>query len=87
MMSVYLIFMGGHHVCYRTHFVALQVRDLDRSARFYTERLGLQRAPSSPPGAVVFTTAPIPFAVREPLVDLDATPAGLGGGAVAEGRR
>jgi hypothetical protein len=24
-------------------------------------------------GAVVFTTAPIPFAVREPLVDLDAT--------------
>ncbi|WP_433380925.1 VOC family protein [Streptosporangium sp. CA-115845] len=31
------------------------------------------RAPASPPGAVVFTTAPIPFAVREPLpgVDLD----------------
>ncbi len=54
-------------------FVALQVRDLEASARFYTERLRLRRAPVSPPGAVVFTTEPIPFAVREPMVDLDAT--------------
>jgi predicted enzyme related to lactoylglutathione lyase len=53
-------------------FVALQVRDLDASARFYTERLGLIRAPAAPPGAVVFATEPIPFAVREPAVDLDA---------------
>lgn len=53
-------------------FVALQVRDLEASARFYTERLGLRRAPGSPPGAVVFATEPIPFAVREPMVDLDA---------------
>jgi predicted enzyme related to lactoylglutathione lyase len=53
-------------------FVALQVRDLEASARFYTERLGLARAPGSPPGAVVFATEPIPFAVREPAVDLDA---------------
>ncbi|HEX6340739.1 VOC family protein [Umezawaea sp.] len=55
-------------------FLALQVRDLDRAAEFYETHLGLRRATASPPGAVVFDTAPIPFAVREPLpgVDLDA---------------
>jgi predicted enzyme related to lactoylglutathione lyase len=55
-------------------FLALQVRDLDRSASFYESRLGLRRLPASPPGAVVFDTKPIPFAVREPLpgIDLEA---------------
>lgn len=55
-------------------FLALQVRDLDASADFYETRLGLRRAPQSPPGAVVFDTRPVPFAVRTPLpgVDLDA---------------
>ena len=53
-------------------FVALQVRDLEASARFYPEQLGLARAPVAPPGAVVFATTPIPFAIREPAVDLDA---------------
>lgn len=55
-------------------FIALQVRDLSAAAAFYETRLGLRRAPVSPPHAVVFATTPIAFALREPLpgVDLDA---------------
>lgn len=55
-------------------FLALQVRDVERSASFYETQLGLRRLPVSPPGAVVFDTAPASFAVREPLpgVVLDA---------------
>src|ERR1700721_2393723 len=60
-------------------FVALQVRDPGGSAAFYTEPLGLVRAQASPDHAVVFATEPIAFAVREPLVDLEAV-AHLGGG-------
>ncbi len=52
-------------------FVALQVTDLEASAAFYEERLGLTRAPVAPPGAVVFATSPVAFAVREPLPGLD----------------
>lgn len=55
-------------------FLALQVRDLEAAAQFFERHLGMTRAPAGPPGAIVFDTAPIPFAVREPLpgVDLDA---------------
>lgn len=53
-------------------FVGLQVRDVERSAAFYTDIIGLKRAPGGPPGAAVFATDPIPFAVRVPSVDLDA---------------
>ncbi|MDV6303146.1 MULTISPECIES: VOC family protein [Rhodococcus] len=61
-------------------FLSLQVRDLAVSADFYESRLGLVRAPQAPPGAVVFTTSPIPFAVRNPTpgTDLDSGQAGLG---------
>ena len=55
-------------------FIALQVRNLAQAADFYEGVVGLTRAPSSPPGAVLFQTAPVPFAVREaaPGVDLNA---------------
>jgi len=61
-------------------FLALQVDDLERAAAFYEQKLDLERAPGSPPGAVVFATRPIPFAVRDPLpgTDLDAGEPGLG---------
>ena len=39
-------------------FIALQVRDLERSAQFYETYLGLRRTPHAPPNAVVFATEP-----------------------------
>ena len=54
-------------------FIALQVRDLRASTDFYVNTLGLVTHDQSPPGAVVFETSPIPFAIREPMVDLDET--------------
>jgi predicted enzyme related to lactoylglutathione lyase len=56
-------------------FISLQVSDLERSAAFYEQYLGLVRSPAGPPHAVVFDTKPIAFAVRDlmPGVDLHAT--------------
>lgn len=61
-------------------FVALQVSDPEGSASFYEDALGLTRTPHSPPGAVVFDTKPISFALRTALpgIDLAAGPAGNG---------
>jgi predicted enzyme related to lactoylglutathione lyase len=60
-------------------FIALQVRDLEKAARFYEDVVGLTRAPFSPPHAVVFDTQPT-FAVRDPGpgVDLESGQPGLG---------
>ncbi len=52
-------------------FIALQVRDVERAAEFYETRLGLKRTSVAPPGAVVFDTKPVSFAVREPLPGVD----------------
>jgi catechol 2,3-dioxygenase-like lactoylglutathione lyase family enzyme len=54
-------------------FIGLQVSDLERSRIFWTEIVGLRPAPQSPPGAVVFVTKPIPFAITTPKVDLKAS--------------
>jgi catechol 2,3-dioxygenase-like lactoylglutathione lyase family enzyme len=57
-------------------FISLQVRDLAASQAFYETYLGLVRSPAGPPHAVVFTTTPIAFAVRDlaPGTDLDGVP-------------
>jgi predicted enzyme related to lactoylglutathione lyase len=60
-------------------FIALQVRDLAASRKFYVEIFGFEAAAHSPPGAVVFKTAPIPLALREPIRPLPETgPLGVG---------
>jgi predicted enzyme related to lactoylglutathione lyase len=62
----------------RPDFISLQVRDLEHSAAFYEQYLGLKRSDAGPPHAVVFDTKPIAFAVRDVVrdvvagVDLDA---------------
>ena len=48
-------------------FIALQVRDLAKSAAFYRNVFGFTMADRNPPGAVVFATKPIALALREPL--------------------
>ncbi|OYX31945.1 MAG: glyoxalase [Caulobacterales bacterium 32-69-10] len=60
-------------------FIALQVRDLTASARFYADVFGFEAQERSPPGAVVLKTRPIPLALREPLRPLPQTgPLGVG---------
>jgi len=54
-------------------FIGLQVKDIDAARTFYADIVGLPLAPMSPPGAVVFDTRPVPFAVRTPVIDLEAT--------------
>ena len=55
-------------------FVSLQVSDLDASRHFYTEILGFEPlATGQQPGACVFATQlGAVFAIRKPLVDLQA---------------
>ncbi|MDH0866902.1 VOC family protein [Mitsuaria sp. GD03876] len=60
-------------------FIGIQTDDLDGARAFYTDVLGLKTAAFSPPGAVVFDTQPIPFAVRKPIAPLSGTD-GLGEG-------
>jgi predicted enzyme related to lactoylglutathione lyase len=51
-------------------FVGIQTHDLDAARAFYADVVGLKVAAQSPPGAVVFDTRPIPFAVRTPVAEL-----------------
>lgn len=54
-------------------FVSLQVRSLQAARQFYADLIGFLPAPEAPPNALVFQTqAGAIFAVRLPLVDLEA---------------
>jgi predicted enzyme related to lactoylglutathione lyase len=60
-------------------FIALQVRDLAASRKFYLEIFGFEAAPQGPAHAAVFRTQPIALALREPLRPLPETgPLGVG---------
>ena len=60
-------------------FIALQVRDLAASRTFYVDVFGFNVSDHCPPGAVIFRTAPVPLALRDPLRLLPETgPLGVG---------
>ncbi|MFH1987968.1 MAG: VOC family protein [Pseudomonadota bacterium] len=60
-------------------FIALQVRNLAASHKFYVDIFGFEASAHCPPGAVIFKTEPIPLALREPLRALpEAGPLGVG---------
>lgn len=60
-------------------FIALQVRDLAASRKFYVETFGFEVSAHCPPGAVIFKTEPIPLALRDPLYPLpEVGPLGMG---------
>ena len=54
-------------------FISLQVSDLEGSAAFYQNHLGLTRSEAGPPHAVVFETKPVAFALRELIPGTDLT--------------
>lgn len=60
-------------------FIALQVRNLAASRRFYLEIFGFEASAHCPPGAAIFKTEPITLALREPIHALpDTGPLGIG---------
>jgi predicted enzyme related to lactoylglutathione lyase len=60
-------------------FIALQVRNLAASAKFYENVFGFSIEAQSPPGAILLRTKPISLALRNPLRPLPETgPLGVG---------
>ncbi|MCH4091200.1 VOC family protein [Acetobacter sp.] len=60
-------------------FIAIQTEDLQAARAFYGDRLGLPVLQETPQ-TIVFDSKPAPFAVRKPLVDLEAVQGKLGWG-------
>ncbi len=60
-------------------FVSIQADNLETAKAFYNGKLGLSIM-KGPPGAVIFDSKPVPFAVRKPPSDLSAAKDYLGAG-------
>lgn len=61
-------------------FVSIQVRDLEASTRFYTDILGFQVNETRSDAIVFAQTSGAAFAIRKPMVDLEASRLGWGVG-------
>jgi len=64
----------------RLEFTSLQVRDLENSKKFYTEKLGFELSDMKNPEAVIFkfNKGEASFAIRKPLENLDNKELGAG---------
>jgi len=64
----------------RLEFASLQVRDLEISKEFYTQKLGFELAEIKNPDAVIFkfSKGDASFAIRKPLENLDNKELGNG---------
>ena len=61
-------------------FASLQVRDLEVSKAFYTEKLGFKLSEATNPAACIFSynKGEASFAIRKPIGDLDGKELGTG---------
>jgi predicted enzyme related to lactoylglutathione lyase len=64
----------------RLEFVSLQVRDLEISKEFYTQKLGFELSEMNNPDAIIFkfNKGEASFAIRKPLENLDNKELGNG---------
>ncbi len=64
----------------RLEFASLQVRDLETSKEFYTQKLGFELSEMENPNAVIFkfNKGEASFAIRAPLENLDKKELGSG---------
>lgn len=64
----------------KLEFASLQVRDLELSKDFYTNKLGFEASEESNPAACIFryNQGEASFAIRKPIGDLDGKELGVG---------
>ncbi len=64
----------------KLEFASLQVRDLEVSKAFYTDKLGFELSELSNPAACIFkyNDGEASFAIRKPIADLEGKDLGIG---------